>query len=76
MSGYVETIKVKDGDQDKNIKLMFFCVDDEKLLVKYKTIWTKIRDLKIIRLNVVCDDRYIKAKARTYSDNIYANLCS
>ena len=38
MSGYVKTFKVKDGDKDKNNKLMFFCIDDEKLLEKYKTI--------------------------------------
>ena len=44
MSGYVKTFKVK----DKNNKLMPFCIDDEKLLEKYKTIWTKIEDLKNI----------------------------
>ena len=38
MSGYVETFKVKDGDKDKNNKLMSFCMDDEKLLVKNKAI--------------------------------------
>ena len=38
MSGYVETFKVKDGDKDKNNKLMSFCIDDEKLLVKNKAI--------------------------------------
>ena len=44
MSGYVKTFKVK----DKNNKLMPFCIDDEKLLEKYKTIRTKIEDLKNI----------------------------
>ena len=44
MSGYVKTFKVK----DKNNKLMPLCIDDEKLLEKYKTIWTKIEDLKNI----------------------------
>ena len=33
----------KDGDKDKEKKLMFFRVDDEKLLEKYKTIWTKLK---------------------------------
>ena len=46
MSGYVKTFKVKDGDKDKNNKLMSFRIDDEKLLGKYKAIWTKIEDLK------------------------------
>ena len=34
MSGYVKTFKVKDGDQDKNNKLMSFHIDDENLLLK------------------------------------------
>ena len=29
---------------DKNNKLMYFRIDDEKLLEKYKAIWTKIKD--------------------------------
>ena len=41
MSGYVKIFKVKDGDKDKNYKLMSFYIDDEKLLEKYKTIWTE-----------------------------------
>ena len=31
MSGDVKTFKVKDGGKDKNIKLMSFHIDDEKL---------------------------------------------
>ena len=45
MSGYVKIFKVKEGDKDKNNKLMSFRVDDEKLLEKYKSIWTKIEDI-------------------------------
>ena len=44
MSGYVKTFNTKDGDKDKKNKLMSFCVNDEKLLEKYKTICTKIED--------------------------------
>ena len=33
MSGYVKTLKVKDGDKDKNNKLMSFHIDN--LLEKY-----------------------------------------
>ena len=40
----VKTFKVKVGDKDKNNKLMSFRIDDDKLLVKYKTIWIKIED--------------------------------
>ena len=39
MSGYVKIFNVKDGDKDKNNKLMLFRIDDEKLLEKYKAIW-------------------------------------
>ena len=42
LSGYVKKFKVKEGDKDKNNKLMSFRVDDEKLLEKHKYIWTKI----------------------------------
>ena len=38
MSRYVKTFQVKDGDKGKNNKLMYFRIDDEKLLEKYKTI--------------------------------------
>ena len=60
ISRYVKTFNVKEG----NNKLMFFCIDDEKLLEKYKVIWAKIEDLKNIKLNTspVYDDRYIKTK--------------
>ena len=44
LSGYIKKIKVK----DKNNKLMPFCINDVKLLEKYKTIWTKMDDLKIL----------------------------
>ena len=42
MSGFVKNYKVKDGDKDKNNKLMSFHIDDDNLLEKYKTIWVKI----------------------------------
>ena len=43
---------------------MFFRIVDEKLLEKYKTIWTKIKELKYIKLNAlsVYDCRYINKK--------------
>ena len=43
---------------------MFFRLDNEKLLEKYKAIWTKVEDLKKIELNAlpVYDDRYLKRK--------------
>ena len=47
MSGYISRFKVK----DKNNKLVFFRIDNKKLLEKYKTIWTKIEDSKNIELN-------------------------
>ena len=68
MSGYVKTFTI----EEKMNKLMSFCVNDEELLEKYKTIWTKIEDL----MNVLpfYDDRYIKTKIRTYGDKVYTNF--
>ena len=56
---------------------MSFHINDEKLLQKYKAIWTKIEGLKNIELNVltVCDDRYIKTKIITYGNKVYTNFC-
>ena len=78
MNGYVKTIKVKDGDKDKNNTLISFRIDDEKLLEKYEAIWTKIEDLKNIKLDAlpVYDDRYIKTKIRTFGNNVYTNFCA
>ena len=55
---------------------MSFHIDDEKLLEKYKAIWTKIEGLNNIELNVlpVYDDRYIKTKIRTYGDKLYTKF--
>ena len=73
ISGYFKTFK---GDKGKNNKLISSCIDDEKLLEKYKAIWTKIENLKNIELNTfpVHNDRYIKTKLRTYGDEVYTNL--
>ena len=62
--------------ENKKSKLMSFHIDDEKLLEKYKAIWTNIEDLNNVQLNVlpVYDDRYIKTKIRTYSDKVYTNF--
>ena len=72
MSGYDKTFKVKEGDN----KLMSFRIDDEKLLEKYKAIWTKTEYLKNIELNAlpVHDNRYIKTKIRTCGDKGYTSF--
>ena len=56
INGYIKTFK------DNDIKLMHLLIDNDKVLQKYKTIWTKIKDLKNIELNAlqVYDNRYIK----------------
>ena len=53
---------------------MFFSIDYEKLLEKYRAIWTTIECLKNIKLKVY-DDRCIKTKIRTFTDKVYANFC-
>ena len=77
MSCYVKTFKEKDRDKDKNEKnkFMSFCIDNDKLLEKYKIIWTKI--LQNIELNtlLVYHDRYIKNKIRSYGGKVNTNFC-
>ena len=43
---------------------------------KYKTIQTKIKDLKIIELNAlpIYHGRYLKPEIRTYGDKVYTNF--
>ena len=66
MSGCVKTFGVKLG----NDKLISFRIDDDKLLEKYKAIWTEIENFRNIELNAlpVYDDRYIETKMRNFSD--------
>ena len=74
MSRYVKTFRFKKGDN----KLMSFRIDNEKLLEKYEAIWTKIEDLKNIKINALplYDDRYIKIKIRTFGtkNKVYTNF--
>ena len=60
MSWFVKTLNLKNGDEDKNNKLMSFCTDDDRLLEKYKTTWSKNEGLRNIKLNAltVYDDRF------------------
>ena len=53
VSEYVKTFKVNDVVKIKRNKLMSFRIYDEKLLEKYKGVWTKIEDLKNIELNLL-----------------------
>ena len=46
MIGYLKTFKVADGEKDKKYKMMSVRIGDEKLLEKYKSIWTNIQDLE------------------------------
>ena len=43
MNECVKILEVKDGDKDKNNELISFCINDEKLLEKYETIFTKLK---------------------------------
>ena len=54
---------------------IYFSIDDEKLLQKWKSAWNKIDGSKNIKLNVILfyDDRYEKTKRRTYGDKVYTN---
>ena len=48
MSRYVKTFKDKGVDNNKNNKLTSLCIDDDKLSLKHKTIWTKMKTYKIL----------------------------
>ena len=49
MNGYVKTFGIKDIRN----KLMSFYKDDEKSLEMYEAIWTKVENLKNIKLNAL-----------------------
>ena len=71
LSGYGKIFNVQAGNKDKNNKLMSFCIDDKKLLQKYKAIWTTIEDLNIdLNALTVYNDRHIKAKIGTCVDHV------
>ena len=63
--------------KDKNIKFMSSGIGNDKLLEKYKTIWTKIKDTQNIKLNCLLfyDHRYVKTNIRTYGNRFYTNFC-
>ena len=55
---------------------MSFCIDDVKILGKYKAILTTLKDFKNIKLNPLSVyDRYTKTKIRTCSIEVYTNFC-
>ena len=55
---------------------MSFRIDDEKLLGKFKAIWTKIQGLRNIKLNTlsVYAGRYIDSKIKTYGDKVLTDF--
>ena len=66
-------LKLKMEIKTTKKQLMSFRIDYEKLLEKYKTIWPQTEDLKN-NVFLVCYDRSIKTKKRTYSDKAYINF--
>ena len=65
-------LKLKVEIKDKNNKLMFFGIDDDEEVERYKIFWTKIEELQFFELNAlpVYDDRYIENKIRTDGDKV------
>ena len=49
MSGYAKAFKVKDGEKDRNNKLMTFRIDDEKLLNNKKLFELRLKILKLLQ---------------------------
>ena len=58
-------LKVKNEDKYKNKKLMYFRINDEKLLEICKAIWTKIEENIELNDLPAYDARCIKTKIRT-----------
>ena len=76
VSEYIKTFKDKGGEKNKNNKLLFLSTDNDKLLEKYKNIWTKIEDLINIEVDVlpVYDNKYVKTNIRTYGNKVHNNF--
>ena len=78
MSGYVTTFKNGDRDKDnnKNNELMFFHINNEKLLESVKTFGLRLKNSKNIELNAlsVYGDTYVKPKIRACGDNVYTKI--
>ena len=57
----------------KNNKQLFFHTNDNNLLEKNKTTWSKIKDLKKIKLGYlsVQDDKYMKNTIKTDSNKMF-----
>ena len=57
---------------------MYFDIDDDNLLEKYKTIWTNIQNVQNMKFNdlTVYDDRYIQTKIRAQDDKMCTNVYS
>ena len=55
MNEYVKKLKNQDRNKDKNKnnKFLSFRIDNDKLLEKQKSIWTKIEDLENINLDTL-----------------------
>ena len=76
LSEYIKTFKDKGGEKKKNNKLLSLSTDNNKLLEKYKNIWTKIEDLINIEVEVlpVYDNNYVKTDIRTYGNKVHNNF--
>ena len=72
----LRNLKLKIKTEIKTINSRHHCIDDGKLLEKYKLIWIKLEDLKNIEVNnlPVYHDRFIKTKFKTYSDKVYTKF--
>ena len=49
MNKYVKPFKVKNADKDMNNDLISFHIDDDNILEKHKTMYTRIEDIKYIQ---------------------------
>ena len=76
ISRYVKTLKVKDGDKDRNNTLAPFCRHDGRILEKYKANWIKIEDLNWFECFTSLSWWIFKNWNRISDDKIYTNFRS
>ena len=67
----------KDGNKGKtkNNKLMYFCINNNKLLKNITPFELRLKTCKVLNWMIYqYDKRYIKTKIRTYGNNVYTNF--
>ena len=57
-------------------KIMSFVIKGDSVLIKYNEIWNMIKGLmgKKVHSKPICDNKYIKAKVKSFNGMIHTNF--